>query len=149
MRPLILAAALLLAAAASAQTAPANDALYQAWGGKDGIRAVMDDFVPRLFDDPRTARFFKGVDRDNLTVQLTDQLCQQSGGPCVYKGKDMKLIHEDLDIRHGDFNALVEILQQSMDARGIAFAAQNGMLARLAPMHREIITPVSDLPPRR
>lgn len=149
MRPLILAAALLLAAAASAQTAPANDALYQAWGGKDGIRAVMDDFVPRLFDDPRTARFFKGVDRDNLTVQLTDQLCQQSGGPCVYKGKDMKLIHEDLDIRHGDFNALVEILQQSMDARGIPFAAQNGMLARLAPMHREIITPVSDLPPRR
>lgn len=149
MRPLILAAALLLGAAASAQTAPANDALYQAWGGKDGIRAVMDDFVPRLFDDPRTARFFKGVDRDNLTVQLTDQLCQQSGGPCVYKGKDMKLIHEDLDIRHGDFNALVEILQQSMDARGIPFAAQNGMLARLAPMHREIITPVSDLPPRR
>ena len=149
MRPLILAAALLLAAAASAQTAPANDALYQAWGGKDGIRAVVDDFVPRLFDDPRTARFFKGVDRDNLTVQLTDQLCQQSGGPCVYKGKDMKLIHEDLDIRHGDFNALVEILQQSMDARGIPFAAQNGMLARLAPMHREIITPVSDLPPRR
>lgn len=149
MRPVILAAALLLAAAASAQPAPANDALYQAWGGKDGIRAVMDDFVPRLFDDPRTARFFKGVDRDNLTVQLTDQLCQQSGGPCVYKGKDMKLIHEDLDIRHGDFNALVEILQQSMDARGIAFAAQNGMLARLAPMHREIITPVSDLPPRR
>lgn len=149
MRPLILAAALLLGAAASAQTAPANDALYKAWGGKDGIRAVMDDFVPRLFDDPRTARFFKGVDRDNLTVQLTDQLCQQSGGPCVYKGKDMKLIHEDLDIRHGDFNALVEILQQSMDARGIPFAAQNGMLARLAPMHREIITPVSDLPPRR
>lgn len=149
MRPLILAAALLLGAAASAQTAPANDALYQAWGGKDGIRAVMDDFVPRLFDDQRTARFFKGVDRDNLTVQLTDQLCQQSGGPCVYKGKDMKLIHEDLDIRHGDFNALVEILQQSMDARGIPFAAQNGMLARLAPMHREIITPVSDLPPRR
>lgn len=149
MRPVILAAALLLVAAASAQPAPANDALYQAWGGKDGIRAVMDDFVPRLFDDPRTARFFKGVDRDNLTVQLTDQLCQQSGGPCVYKGKDMKLIHEDLDIRHGDFNALVEILQQSMDARGIAFAAQNGMLARLAPMHREIITPVSDLPPRR
>lgn len=150
MRRLILAAALLLAAAtASAQTAPANDALYRAWGGKAGIRSVMDDFVPRLFDDPRTARFFKGVDRDNLTVQLTDQLCQHSGGPCVYKGKSMELIHEDLNIGRGDFNALVEILQQSMDAQGIPFAAQNGMLARLAPMHREIITPVSDLQPRR
>lgn len=149
MRHFILAAGLLLACTAFAQTPAADDALYQAWGGQTGIRAVMDDFVPRLFDDPRTARFFKGVDRDNLTVQLTDQLCQQSGGPCVYKGKDMKLIHEDLNIGRGDFNALVEILQQSMNARGIPFAAQNGMLARLAPMHREIITPVSDLQPRR
>lgn len=149
MRRLILAAGLLLASAAAFAQTPADDALYRAWGGKSGIRAVMDDFVPRLFDDPRTARFFKGVDRDNLVLQLTDQLCQQAGGPCVYKGKDMKLIHEDLDIRRGDFNALVEILQQSMDARGIPFAAQNGMLARLAPMHREIITPVSESQPRR
>lgn len=150
MRRFSLTAALLLASAAAfAQTPPADDGLYQAWGGKAGIRAVMDDFVPRLFDDPRTARFFKGVDRDNLTVQLTDQLCQQSGGPCVYKGKDMKLIHEDLNIGRGDFNALVEILQESMEAKGIPFSAQNGMLARLAPMHREIVTNVSDMPQRR
>lgn len=27
-----------------------------------------------------------------------------------------------------------------MDAKGIPFAAQNRMLARLAPMHRDIIT---------
>ena len=56
----------------------------------------------------------------------------------------MKLAHQDLDISRQDFNALVELLQQAMDARGISFAAQNGMLARLAPLHREIVTPVSD-----
>jgi hemoglobin len=49
-------------------------------------------------------------------------------------------MHESLEIRHRDFNALVEVLQQSMAARGIPFEAQNRMLARLAPMHREIIT---------
>lgn len=140
MKRTILACLLLTGANAFAQAPPPNDAIYQAWGGKAGIRAVMDDFVPRLFADPRMAPFFKGVDQDNLTVQLTDQLCQQSGGPCVYKGKEMKMIHEDLNIGRGDFNALVEILQQSMDAKGIPFSAQNGMLARLAPMHREIVT---------
>jgi hemoglobin len=134
-----------IAAPALAQTAPpANDALYQAWGGKPGIRAVMEDFVPRLAADPRTAPFFRQANRENLVNRLTEQLCQEAGGPCVYGGVPMKLAHEELDITRRDFNALVEVLQQSMTARGIPFAAQNAMLARLAPMHRDIITPVAD-----
>jgi hemoglobin len=149
MRSVALACCLLFTGAAFAQAqAPANDSLFQAWGGKAGIRAVMDDFVPRLFADPRTAGFFKNANRENLTTQLTDQLCQESGGPCVYKGVPMKLAHQELEIGRRDFNALVEILQQAMDAKAVPFAAQNGMLARLAPMHREIITPVSELQQR-
>jgi len=133
---------LLLASAATVANAapPANDNVYQAWGGKAGIRAVMEDFVPRLIADPRTGPFFKNVNRENLTTQLTEQLCQEAGGPCTYQGAPMKLVHQDLDIARRDFNALVEILQQSMDAKAIPFAAQNGMLARLAPMHRDIVT---------
>jgi hemoglobin len=128
-----------------AQTAPpAHDALYRAWGGQAGIRAVMEDFVPRLMADPRTAPFFKKANRDNLVNRLTEQLCQEAGGPCVYGGVPMKLAHEELEIGRRDFNALVEVLQQSMEARGIPFAAQNAMLARLAPMHRDIVTPVTD-----
>jgi hemoglobin len=140
MRYAALAVLLLTSAAAFAQTAPANDSVYQAWGGKAGIRAVMDDFVPRLFADPRTAPFFKTANREHLTEQLTDQLCQQAGGPCTYAGVPMKLAHEDMDIGRRDFNALVEILQQAMDAKAIPFGAQNAMLARLAPMHRDIVT---------
>jgi len=142
MRSIALAS-LLLTGAALAQE-QATDGVYQAWGGKAGIRAVMDDFVPRLFADPRTAPFFKNANRENLTTQLTEQLCQEAGGPCVYKGVPMKLAHQELEIGRRDFNALVEILQQAMDSKAIPFAAQNGMLARLAPMHREIVTPVSD-----
>jgi hemoglobin len=33
----------------------------------------------------------------------------------------------------------VEVLQDTMDAQGIPFRDQNRLLARLAPMHREII----------
>jgi hemoglobin len=52
----------------------------------------------------------------------------------------MKSAHANLDIKKSDFNALVEVLQQSMDARGIPFRTQNQMLALLAPMHRDTIT---------
>ena len=49
--------------------------------------------------------------------------------------------HANLDIKKSDFHALVEVLQSAMDARGISFRKQGEMLALLAPMHRDIITP--------
>ena len=136
-----LAIATLLPGLSLSARAQAEDPLYRAWGGEAGIRAVMQDFVPRLYEHPRIGHFFKGVNREHLTKQLTAQLCQVAGGPCVYEGADMKAAHRDMGVGRGDFNALVEVLQQSMEARRIPFGAQTAMLARLAPMHRDIVEP--------
>jgi hemoglobin len=114
--------------------------LYQAFGEQTGIRSLMDDFVLRLRADARIGAQFKETNLDDLAKQLSDQLCQLSGGPCVYKGADMKTAHADLDVTRAHFNALVEVLQQTMAARGIPFQRQNQMLALLAPMHRDMVT---------
>ena len=132
-----------LASTASAQSMATNSgssALYQAFGEKTGLVKLMDDFVPRLQADPRLAEAFKKANVVNLKSQLVDQFCQVSGGPCEYKGADMKAAHNSMDITKTDFNALVEVLQKSMDAQGIAFSSQNQLLAKLAPMHRDVIT---------
>jgi hemoglobin len=126
--------------AASAYPVAPAPGLYQAFGEQAGIRSLMDDFVQRLRADPRIGDQFKDTNLSNLAKSLADQLCQLSGGPCVYKGPDMKTSHQDRDITKAHFNALVEVLQQSMDARGIPFTRQNQMLALLAPMHRDTIT---------
>jgi hemoglobin len=133
--------ALLLAA--SGLVHAADDSLYRAFGEKAGIATLMTDFVGRLKADARIGRFFKDVNPKHLATQLTDQLCMVSGGPCAYEGETMARSHAELGIQRADFNALVEVLQDTMSARGIAFADQNRMLARLAPMHREIITPAN------
>jgi hemoglobin len=114
--------------------------LYQAFGEQAGIRSLMDDFVLRLRADARIGEQFKETNLDNLAKQLSDQLCQLSGGPCVYKGADMKTAHADMDVTRAHFNALVEVLQQTMAARGIPFQRQNQMLALLAPMYRDMVT---------
>ena len=137
IRALAAIGATLLLSTAHAQAG--DDSVYRAWGEKAGIQAVMQDFVTRLQADARMAPFFKNANREHLVTQLTEQLCQQAGGPCTYKGVPMKEAHESMDIGRRDFNALVEVLQQSMDAKGIPFSAQNAMLARLAPMHRDIV----------
>ena len=116
------------------RVAAADDDLYHAFGGKTGLAALMDDFVDRLMVvDSRTKPFFEHADLANLKTQLTDQLAR-SGGPCQYGGKDMKTAHEGMGVRNSHFNALVEVLQQSMDAKEIPFTVQNRMLALLAPI---------------
>ena len=127
------------AQSSSADARPVNDALYQSLGGQSGLNKLIDDFMLRLLADPRMNPFFKDVDQAHVKAQLVAQFCEVTGGPCKLKGPDMKKVHSGFDINKANFNALVEVLQQSMDAQGIAFSAQNRLLAQLAPMHRDII----------
>ena len=135
------ATGLITAANAAAQTAPKDDQLYRAFGEKAGLVALMDDFMIRLLADPRTGPHFQPANQQRIKEQLVDQLCELGGGPCQYKGADMQSSHSNLEIKKSDFHALVEVLQQSMDAKSIPFRKQNEMLALLAPMNRDIITP--------
>lgn len=131
--------ALCLAGALCAMPAAADSALFDQLGGKPGLDRLCDDFMQRLLADARMNPFFKEVDQAQFKARLADQLCEVSGGPCKYDGPDMKKAHSGYDIDRRAFNALVEVLQQSMDAQGIAFRVQNRLLARLAPMHRAVI----------
>lgn len=139
-------AALLLAAGSLAlhgNTAAqqlADDSLYRSLGEKAGIALIVDDFVNRMVADQRIAAMFKNTKLPNLKEQLADQFCWLSGGPCKYEGDAMKPVHKDLGITKANFNAVVEMLQLSMDGRGVPFREQNRLLALLAPMNRDIIT---------
>ena len=135
---LTLLVAVLAAGSAFAQPQP-DDTLYRQLGGQPGLVRLADDFMQRLLADPRMNPFFKDTDAKEFKAQLAAQFCEVSGGPCKRQGKDMKTVHDGQDITKSNLNALVEVLQQSMDAQGIPFTAQNRLLAKLAPMHREII----------
>jgi hemoglobin len=138
-RALLLGAALLAGSAHAQTTATLDDTLYQQLGAQPGLTQLMDDFMTRLLADSRMGPFFKDVDHQHVKQELVTQFCEVSGGPCKRKGPDMKKAHAGMDITKSNFNALVEVLQQSMDAQGIPFTTQNKLLAKLAPMHRDII----------
>jgi hemoglobin len=149
IRTCVLAVALCLgiAAPAVAETipdpAPAHPELrpvFEQFGGKEGMRLLMEDFMQILLDDPRMLPFFENVDHERVKLHLAEQFCVILGGDCTYGGMDMVLAHEGFEIRRADFNALVEDLQVAMNRRDIPFRAQNKLLEKLAPMHREIIT---------
>ena len=107
---------LLFAVMAFAWTAPAHSAmppeqgtaqgatLYSRLGGYDALAAVTDDFIGRLATDPQLGRFFKGVSVDSqkrIRQHVIDFLCNATGGPCLYLGRDMRTAHTGLNITGG------------------------------------------------
>lgn len=126
-----------------AKTAPAYPELlpvYRQFGEEAGLVKLMDVFMEKLLADPRMRPFFENTDQAKVKKHLVEQFCVILGGPCKYTGRDMKSSHATLGIDRANFNALVEDLQWAMDKQGIPFRAQNKLLAKLAPMHREIET---------
>lgn len=140
-----LLAAALAAAVAGCATRPPAPGLYQQFGGRAGIEALVEEFLVRVLEDERINAGFATVDLVNLSDRLAEQFCAELGGPCTYGGRSMAESHAGLGVTEAEFNALVEDLIAAMEARGIPRAAQNRLLARLAPMHPDIVSPA---PPR-
>ena len=129
-----------VASNANAGATPARDAdLFPAFHGQAGVDRIVDDLVDRSVGDPRISDIFKATDLARLRRTLKEQICYLLAGPCAYSGRDMKTAHKDQGIQTANFNALVENLQAAMDREGVPFRAQNRLLAKLAPMKRDVV----------
>ena len=114
------------AAASPAPNAPATVAplaakegpsLYHRLGGYDAIAAFTDDFLGRATNDPVIVPFFKGLstaDLQRIRQHLVDQLCNATGGPCFYPGRDMKTVHAELEITPAVWNAFTGHLNETV-----------------------------------
>ncbi len=128
----------------AAATPMRDDGVFKAFHGKEGLVRITSDLVDRNIADPRIKDIFATADIIRLKRTLAEQFCYILAGPasaggCDYTGKDMSATHLHQGITPRDFNVLVENLQRAMDKEGVPFAAQNKLLAKLAPMSRQVI----------
>jgi hemoglobin len=115
--------------------------LYDRLGRRDAIALVVKDFVEqRVAKDNRINAFFAHAELPGLEAKLIDQICQLTGGPCTYTGKDMKTAHAGMGIKDSDFTALVEDLKASLDHLQVPAPEQQELIGKLATMHDAIVT---------
>jgi hemoglobin len=138
----------LAAVAAVLTLLPAAEAkektLYERLGGKKAITAVVDEFVGRVAADTRINHYFAAAAADpqrlaSFKMKLVDQICQASGGPSKYTGKDMKTAHMGMGVAGGDFNALVEDLVSALDKFKVGEKEKGDLLGALGPMKTDIV----------
>lgn len=144
---------LLASALAMAQTPGTDDSTYRGLGGKEGIKRITATFLALTTSDPRIKDTFDDFDLKQLNERLQVQFCELAGGPCKYTGKyrdrtmdgvgvvrDMKTVHIDFKINQAQFNALAEDLQIAMEQHDVPTSVSNKLIAKLAPMQRDIVT---------
>ncbi|CAD5373685.1 Group 1 truncated hemoglobin [Rubrivivax sp. A210] len=110
-----LAAAGLVSLALSGVASAADKSLYERLGGKPALTAVVGEVWNNVAADARINKYFAKTKPEVFGGQLVDFLCQASGGPCQYKGKDMQAAHTGMKLSDGDFNALAEDVAKALD----------------------------------
>jgi len=140
---LVLAAAVAPFYAAPPQAlAQQPSSLYHRLGGYDAIAAVTDDFVGRLASDPQLKRFFIGLSVDSqkkLRQHVVDFLCNATGGPCLYIGRDMKTAHTGLGITEDDWSSTVKHLVATLDKFKVPEKEKNEVLGAISGLKGDIV----------
>jgi hemoglobin len=130
-----------IAGCASMESAPPPN-LYKRLGGREGIATVVADFVGNMAADPRVnARFkdMKGPDIEKLKSHLSDQICDATGGPCSYIGRDMKTTHKGMRITEAEWNATVDNLNKALDKHKVPAKEKAELIGAIATMKGDIV----------
>jgi len=119
-----------------------DNSLYKRLGGYDALAAVTDDFIGRLATDPQLGRFFTGLSTDSkkrVRQHVIDFLCNATGGPCLYLGRDMKTAHTGLNITEEDWNTSVKALVATLDKFKVPEREKNEVLGAISGLKGDIV----------
>jgi len=116
--------------------------LYERLGGYDGIAAFVDNLLPRVKADSQLGRFWlhRGDDRNKREQQLlVDYLCSNAGGPVYYRGRDMKLSHQGMQITESDWSVFMGHAGDTMAALNVPQQECDDVAAFVVSLKDEIV----------
>jgi hemoglobin len=113
--------------------------LYDRLGGREGIRAVVDDFYDRLLADDGLGPFFEDADMAKLRRTQTDFLCQAAGGPETYDAEPVREAHLHVPFTPADIQRAVELLRESLAAFDVPEEDADRVVGAVAAYQEELL----------
>ena len=135
----IASASLLALSLSTAALAADTKSLYDRLGGKPALTAVVNELWALASTDTRINGRFVHTKPEVFGAQLVDFLCQASGGPCQYKGKDMKSAHTGMKLSDGEFTALAEDIVKALDKFKVPKTEKGEVMALLGSLKGDVV----------
>lgn len=135
----------LLFGTGSAQAAEPSRSLYDRLGGVYPISVVVDSFIDLLLlndvlnANPAINDARKRVPAAGLKFHVTTLVCQQTGGPCKYSGRDMKATHAHLNINEKQWQAMLTDFRRVLTNYGVPMKEQGELVAIVESTKQDIV----------
>jgi len=87
---------------------------FEALGGQAVLRALIDRFVDRLFDDLMIGYLFRAADRARVKEKEYEFAARHLGAPVEYSGRTLSEAHRVHRITGGQFMRRLQILKETL-----------------------------------
>ena len=113
--------------------------LYDRLGGKSAIEAMVDDLMVNVAADARIQQRFAGANLRGFKQNLVEQICEVTGGPCIYTGRNMRTAHTGMAVTETEFDAVIEDMSKTLDKFQVAADNKAELIGVLAKMKGDIV----------
>lgn len=93
--------------------------LFDRAGGEPVVRAVVQRFVDRMYEDRIIGFFFAGKDRERVARHEYEHAARVLGADVPYTGRPIPGLHRPLRINNGQFRRRLALLRQELGRAGI------------------------------
>ena len=111
---------------------------YERIGGEPALRAIIDDFVDRMFDDVMIGFFFRDASRERIKEMEFQHAAEHLGADIEYGGRPLRAAHAKHRIMGGQFERRKKILADTLAAHGVPPEVIDGWLAHVESLRGEI-----------
>ncbi|MDH5433915.1 MAG: group 1 truncated hemoglobin [Gammaproteobacteria bacterium] len=116
-----------------------TQSLYERLGGTEGITAIADTLVENHLANPVVSARYAQSDKVAVKNGAATFFIAGTGGPNVYKGKDMIATHKGMNISGDEFMAVLDDAMEALDAHNVGQTEKDEVLCILYSMRKEIM----------
>lgn len=116
-----------------------SKSLYERLGGTDGITRIANDVVDNHLENKIINKRFANADVVALKEAAATFFIAGTGGPDVYKGKDLLTAHKGMNISPAEFMAVLDDSLNALAKNNIQQREQEEVLFALYSMRSQIV----------
>lgn len=117
--------------------------LFEQLGGEPRVRAIIDTFIDRVFDDRMIGFFFRNANRQRIKEMEYQLMAHFLGAQVQYQGRPLDQVHAKHPIMGGHFDRRRQILKETLDLYRVSEPIKEAWLAHTDKL-RPLITPEKD-----
>jgi truncated hemoglobin YjbI len=117
-----------------------GQAFFDQLGGEPKLRAIIDTFIDRVFDDHMIGFFFRNASRQRIKDMEYQLAANFLGAGVQYQGRPLDQVHAKHPIMGGQFDRRRQILKETLELYQVPEVIKDAWLAHTDRL-RSLITP--------